>query len=125
MDVFSAVSRHAEWLQQRQRVIAENVANIDTPGFKASDLIPFELGETDFHNRLLTTRKNHLDGVFGPRDAAGGSIVLTPNPDSKHSGNNVSLETEMKKVGETASALTFDTSVARLFHRMFLMSVKG
>ncbi|MGL1404924.1 flagellar basal body protein, partial [Vibrio parahaemolyticus] len=34
LPVFVALQKRQQWLQQRQSVLAENVANADTPGYK-------------------------------------------------------------------------------------------
>src|SRR5436305_8423387 len=39
--IFAMLRSRMGYLSERQRVIAENVANADTPGFKPHDLKPF------------------------------------------------------------------------------------
>ena len=41
--LFSALRSKLGYLADRQRVIAENVANADTPGYTAQDMRPFSL----------------------------------------------------------------------------------
>ncbi|MEK9971209.1 MAG: flagellar basal body protein, partial [Ferrovibrio sp.] len=38
INVIKAITRRMDWLGERQRVLAENVANADTPGYKPKDL---------------------------------------------------------------------------------------
>lgn len=78
----SAMARHAA---ERHRVIAENVANADTPNYRARDLRPFdvqfaELAAQDASVMRRMTRAHEIEGV----DAA-------PN------GNTVSLEDQMAR----------------------------
>ncbi len=40
--LFDIVSRSNQWLSVRQATIASNVANANTPGYKALDVEPFE-----------------------------------------------------------------------------------
>jgi flagellar basal-body rod protein FlgB len=88
------------WLNERQRVLAENVANADTPGFRGRDL-----KQLDFNDALratgsvkvATTDPNHIGGGAGgrfPTDNRGG-FETTPR------GNAVVLEDEMLKVAQT------------------------
>lgn len=35
-----------QWLQERRRLLAENVANADTPNYRARDLAPLDFGYT-------------------------------------------------------------------------------
>ncbi len=125
MDVFSVASRHVEWLQSRQQVLAENIANSDTPGFQAKDIATFKQSDRGFAIQLASTNHSHL-GLDGSSLNAGTfEIVPVAGSDVTHSGNSVSLEREMKKVGETGLAFSFDTSISKVFHRMLMASVKG
>ena len=38
--ILSMLRERMEWHQERQRVLAENVANADTPNYRARDLAP-------------------------------------------------------------------------------------
>src|SRR5690349_5580690 len=40
LPLFSMISQRIGWLSERQKVLAENVANADTPNYKARDLKP-------------------------------------------------------------------------------------
>jgi flagellar basal-body rod protein FlgB len=125
MDIFGVASRHAAWLQSRQQVLAENIANSDTPRYRARDIAAFSLASGAFGAELAATNPLHFK-TGGSRDATGEfDTVFSQNPDISHSGNNVSLEREMKKVGESSLAFAFDTGVSRIFHRMLLMASKG
>ena len=42
--IFSMLRTRMQWHQERQRVLAENVANADTPQFRPRDLTPLEFG---------------------------------------------------------------------------------
>jgi flagellar basal-body rod protein FlgB len=125
MDVFSVASRHAIWLQDRQQVLAGNIANSDTPGYKAKDLTAFRIGPQSFQSNLAATHRGHFQGADGAATFGASEVVHSQGGEATHSGNTISLEREMKKVGETASAFNFNTGVTRLFHRMLLASVKG
>jgi flagellar basal body rod protein FlgB len=38
--MFSILRTKMQWHQERQRLLAENVSNVDTPNFKPRDLAP-------------------------------------------------------------------------------------
>ena len=42
--IFSMLRTRMQWHQERQRVLAENVANADTPRFRPQDLKPLDFG---------------------------------------------------------------------------------
>jgi flagellar basal-body rod protein FlgB len=80
---------------QRLSAIAGNVANADTPGYRAKDVADFrETYRAAPDLGLRATRPGHLaddgsDGASGVTERAGGHA--SPN------GNNVSLEAEMMR----------------------------
>lgn len=74
-------------LAQRQRVTADNIANIDTPGFLA--------GRTDFESTLRNELSNGQAPVVGP------SAVRQSLQPTRTDGNNVNLDTETMIATET------------------------
>ena len=88
------------WHQERQRVLANNVANADTPKFKPRDLVPPDIGRTAPAAgpvALVRTDPMHLGASGaggGSRFAAAGGGQYQVHP----TGNAVSLEDEMMKV---------------------------
>ncbi|GMG83628.1 FlgB family protein [Paralimibaculum aggregatum] len=96
----SDMARHAS---ARHRVIAENVANADTPGYRARDLRPFsELVNAGGVNEAFTpraTRPEHLLGQAPGRPAAFEPVVRADR--AAPNGNSVSLETESIMAVET------------------------
>lgn len=80
----------------RQSVVAQNMANADTPGYKAKDVKPFneimETGDAGFVPRA--TRPGHLNASAMPFDIG---IAKDRNAEADPNGNSVSLETEMLK----------------------------
>ena len=100
LDIFkmsAAMARHAG---QRQAVIAQNVANADTPDFVARDLSPFadSFENSNSTHQQRATRERHLHGmVAGDPDAP---MIKTPG-DGAPNGNQVSLETELLKSVES------------------------
>ncbi len=50
INLFALISRRMDWLSQRQRVLAHNIANSDTP-----DFVPRDLDEKSF-KRILGRR---------------------------------------------------------------------
>ena len=90
-------------MSTRQNLISSNISNVDTPGFKASD-IDFQaqlreaLGSKGALN-LRSTNEKH----FGPNPSSIGD--LTPDPfeedrAAKSNGNNVDIDNEMAKMAE-------------------------
>ncbi|CAN1491477.1 FlgB Flagellar basal body protein [Paracoccaceae bacterium] len=77
----------------RMAVIAQNVANADTPGYKARDLPGFAEVFADNGGDMRATRAGHLTAV----SAAMTPAVEIANGREAPNGNSVSLEGEMVK----------------------------
>lgn len=81
----------------RQRIVAENVANIDTPGYQTRDL--------DFRHELQRA-------VEGDSDAPGAPLVhAVPNLEQRPDGNNVSIDRESLSMPQKPA--TFSTCRGR------------
>jgi flagellar basal-body rod protein FlgB len=98
VSIFSMLRTKLHWHQERQRLLAENVANADTPEFKPSDLAPLTFDASPrgvAPVSLLRTSVAHLASskgadTFGLRSGDNFDVVPT--------GNAVSLEDEMMKI---------------------------
>ena len=44
LPIFSMLRTRMNWHQERQRLLAENVANADTPQYRPRDLAPLDFG---------------------------------------------------------------------------------
>lgn len=90
----------------RQRVIAANVANADTPGYRARDLRDFD-PDRSAPIRLRTTRPAHVTaGNWG--SAAG---IADAEGEPSPNGNSVSLEDEMLRAADARRQFDLSLSV--------------
>jgi len=120
--VFEIASRHAAWLSVRQELTAANIANTDTPGYKTRDVAAFESVLAHTGVELAITDRMHMAAPDG--EAIRFEVMHGEAWDAAHSGNDVALESELMKVGETARQLSLDTGIVKAFHRMILASLK-
>jgi flagellar basal-body rod protein FlgB len=120
--LFDIASSHAQWMSLRQAAISSNVANANTPGYKAQDIEPF--------NKLLdakvvaTTVTSPMHIASGPSMRAQG-MRKRESWEVVHSGNSVSLEQEMLKAGDINRDYSLNTAIVKSFHRMFITSAKA
>ena len=96
MPILASLRTRMQWHQERQRVLAENVANADTPNFRPRDLAPLK-PEPAASGTLALSRTNasHLSlggGMTQFASAREGKLEVRP------AGNAVDLEDEMMKV---------------------------
>ena len=109
--LMSMLKSQMGYLNQRQKVIAQNVANADTPGYTPQDLQAFDkvLGAQGraAAGTLVRTDPMHLepprlkDAVAAP--------VYAPDSETRMDGNSVVLEEEMMKMAQSRS--DYDTAV--------------
>ncbi len=89
-----------QWHQERQRLLAENIANADTPKFQPRDLTPPTFDRTLVAHPIALQRTSsaHVASAM-----SGGSGIFQSTPggsETRPSGNGVSLEDEMLRVAK-------------------------
>ena len=86
-----AMARHAG---SRHAVVAQNMANADTPGYKAQDIADFQslMGNAARDFQMRATRPSHLNMSQTPGAPA---VFDRPDAIADPNGNTVSLESEM------------------------------
>ena len=120
--LFELASSQARYLELRQSTNATNVANANTPGFKARDVEPFNKVLDGMPVRLATTSPSHLQ--LSPAESDTRATAKKDSWDVVHSGNSVSLEQEMIKGSDVSRDYSMNSAVVRSFHRMLLSSAK-
>lgn len=114
--LFEALTKRMAWLNERQTVLAQNVANADTPDYTAQDLREPTFGAVlkgaAGPLTLVTTEPGHLK----PQESDGGFERVSTGGERALNGNNVSLAEQMMKVSDTSAdyALTANLYRAQL-----------
>ena len=112
--ILQAMTKRMAWLGERQAVLAQNVANADTPKYTAKDLKPLDFSTlvagVSQKLRLATTQPGHLTpvsavGAFKQADQKVGERA----PD----GNGVLLEEQMMKISDTNNDFALTSSLYR------------
>lgn len=107
------------FLSERQRLLAQNVANADTPGYTPNDI-----SEADFHRALTSQMRNSASpaavtmtatqpGHIVPQGGAGGrtySVISRPDSETTVNGNSVNLEEQMVRAQE--NRLRYETAMS-------------
>lgn len=122
IQLFELASRQAEWLSVRQSVIAGNIANANTPAFRAKDVTPFQSVLETTGMRMAATQPGH----FTETEMAS-RVVETKPADGigvQESGNTVGLAEEMMKQGQVKREYELNAGLVKAFHRMMLMTVR-
>jgi flagellar basal-body rod protein FlgB len=109
--LFALADRRLAWVDARQNLLAQNIANADTPKFLAHDLSPFSASLANAGVPLARTDPAHL----APASAAGafglGAQVAETAPD----GNSVAIDKELVKIADTDAAHELVTSLTKKY----------
>lgn len=125
IQLFSLASKQAEWLSIRQEVVAGNIANANTPKFRAKDITPFDaVLESTTSTAMARTHPAHMAALGSKGDFEVKNADLNNEIGIQESGNSVSLAGELSKSGEIKRQYELNTNLVASFHRMMLMTVK-
>jgi flagellar basal-body rod protein FlgB len=86
--------RYMTLLSTRQKMVASNIANADTPGYRTQDI--------DFRSEFENAMAGHAPAILEPEG-------LTVKPD----GNNVDLDREARLLAENALRFAIASNFAR------------
>ena len=120
--LFDLASRQAQWLAARQTTISGNVANANTPGYRARDVEPFA-DVLDKTKLVMAATSNGHIGI-SPSHTEATKVKKSESWDTVYSKNSVSLEQELIKAGEVNRQHTLNMTIVKSFHRMLLTSVR-
>jgi len=125
--LFALAARRLAWLDQRQTVLARNVANTDTPGYTPRDIAPFAatLADAPFAATLAdaagTMRRT------SPRQLPGRTeppLAGRARPDGRQpDGNAVSLDMQLRDIADTATSQQLVTSIYSKYLAMFQLAL--
>ncbi|MDX2028904.1 MAG: flagellar basal body rod protein FlgB [Alphaproteobacteria bacterium] len=117
--------RRMAYLNQRQAVLAENVANASTPKYKARDLAPFTFGDAmkQAGVGMSVTNAHHII----PASMAGvnAKTVKAETFETLPSGNSVDVEQQMMEVSRTAIDYQKIASIYKKIGGLLKIALKG
>jgi flagellar basal-body rod protein FlgB len=120
--LFSALTKRMAWLTERQTVLAQNVANADTPGYVAQDLPEPDfrkvLAQSTAKVALVATQPGHISVA---QDTGTTAAVPQKSESETGTGHHVSIEEQMMKVSQTAN----DYAIVATVYRANLAIVKS
>jgi len=122
-NVLDIASLQGRWLFAKERVLAQNVANANTPGYKTANVVPFEAVVDNIGLQMTSTSPSHLQAEvsqvasFAQEDATDGATF--------YSGGDVNLDQEMLKSSEVMRDYALNTAVVKSFHSMISQAAKG
>jgi flagellar basal-body rod protein FlgB len=124
--LFALSKKRMDWLNQRQEVLSQNIANADTPGYRAQDLKKFKFKE------LIRRESMQLNMDVKNSDHLGGrrkrikdfAIEKDRKPyETMPGGNAVVIEEQMHKIGETSTKHKITVELYKKHLGMFRMAL--
>jgi len=118
--IFSMLRTRMDWHQTRQKVLAENVANADTAGYRPRDLVQPNFEKNDQRPlvgvSLARTESEHIAGAGLSPSAY---RTRTGGFETRPTGNAVNLEEQMLKT--SANQMDFQAATALYTHSLNLI----
>lgn len=115
LPIFAIMNKQMAWLTKRQEVLAQNIANSDTPGYRPQDLVPLKfrdmLRPSQRGMAMKQTSVAHISATLrgsGFRDTRQKDTYETA-PD----GNAVVIEEQLLKVSENQGSFRLVTNLYR------------
>jgi flagellar basal-body rod protein FlgB len=122
----NAMGQYLTRLSKRQQLVSSNIANIDTPGYKAKDISFHATMEELLAPQsvpMQATRPEHnaLDHLrFAPMEP---EVFEVQGLTERGDGNNVDLDKEMLKLGDTSFGYSMVTQLLRTKFRTIASSI--
>jgi flagellar basal-body rod protein FlgB len=120
--LFRLAEQRLGWLDQRQQVLAQNIANADTPGYAARDLPAFAkvMARTTGTVAMAQTSARHIV----PASSAAHAIRPEREPAERtHDGNAVQVEDQVARVSETEVQHELTTGLYRKYLGLFRIAL--
>ncbi|MCT8139817.1 flagellar basal body rod protein FlgB [Anaerobacillus sp. CMMVII] len=98
----------------RQKTISQNIANVDTPNYKAKKTVfKHQFDKALDGQRLTANRTSNLHIEFGgKKNSAAAVVVSRSNTMFNHNGNNVDIEQEMSEMAQ--NQIYYNAMIERL-----------
>ncbi len=115
--LFSLAERRLAWVDQRQALLSQNVANADTPGYRSQDLSPF----------AAALGRLSLAPSEGAASLGTATSPVSQAIDRAHEravdGNDVGLEDQLSKISDADGAHQLTTSLYHKYMGLFMTAL--
>jgi len=118
LPLFELAERRLVWVDTRQRLLAQNIANADTPGWKPRDTAAFSIGGSPSHKSFARTDPRHLVPAVA-------TLVSTQksNRESAPDGNAVSLDDQLARLADTETAHDLASDIYKKYLSFFRLAI--
>lgn len=129
LKLFKMALTRMDWAAQRQKVLAQNISNADTPNYRPHDLKQINFkdvlrGQMDVRVPVVRTNPNHLKGTVPEQETFRENSIRKTFEESPD-GNQVIIEEQMQKVSDTRSNYSTAVQLMQTHMKMLRIAVKG
>ena len=119
--IFKVAKAQMDWVAQRQEVLAENIANANTPRYLPKDLTPLSFkdvlaGSTAPQVTAVATNPRHVVPDLGPDPFK--AVTQHKTYESTPDGNAVIMEEQMAKLGEAGDKYNTAAALFQKYQKM-------
>ncbi len=119
MGLFDLAEKRLAWIDRRQGLLAQNIANANTPGYVAKDLQPFAETLSRTLPDLAITNPAHITGT----SSAGRIDPMLRPTERAPDGNAVSIEEQLTKVADTDGAQALVTNLYKKYLGLYRIAL--
>jgi flagellar basal-body rod protein FlgB len=121
--LFDLAERRLAWADRRQGLLAQNIANANTPGYRPNDLKPFASALSGAGSVTpVRTQPNHLAGAAGSGQHLAVETERRPAARAPD-GNAVALDDQLIKVANTETTHALVTTIYKKYLGLFGMAL--
>lgn len=129
LKLFKMAMTRMDWAAQRQKVLAQNISNADTPNYRPHDLKQVNFkdvlkGQMDVRVPVARTDSRHLKGTVPEQETFRENSIRKTFEESPD-GNQVVVEEQMQKVSDTRSEYNTAVQLMQTHMKMLRIAVKG
>ena len=116
--LFDLAERRLAWIDSRERVLARNIANADTPGWKPQDIRAFSADLRRAQSSLVRTDPHHLM-------SNGAERPLAPKTRGERApdGNAVSLDDQLARLADSETAHELASDLYKKYLGFFRLAI--
>ena len=123
MGLFDLATARMAWVDRRQQVLAQNIANADTPGYKPRDVTSFATQlQSVLGQSALTPTRTDPAHLAGTQDSAL-SLQKSLIPQVAVDGNAVSVTDQLSKVANTSDTQALVENIYQKYMSFFMTAL--
>lgn len=117
--LFDLAEKRLAWVDQRQTLLAQNIANANSPGYQGKDMMPFAQTLAQMAPDLVRTNVAHLTGPTSKLRNDANQRAHERAID----GNTISMDEQLTKVADTEGVQAVVENLYRKYMGMFRTSI--